>query len=249
MDAESIRQELSAAADNTELDKIYRRLSKHTHPDLAGGSGEDFLVLQQEFEAAGRKLQAPMDSQQTAGHVRTSSAYPGETGTFDPLALFADMGYATPANPRTALYLCLYRYHTANLGSHKIRSNQSLRKRNILILRTLLWWAREYDPLFHDMFLHYDQVQAEVLKPTAYLKAASDARKFLQEGFDSFMRYQEDGRLGMASIARNRLETAIDCIDVYKLSADGLGEFANWLLQELSKPCLMLGSKEGRRRR
>jgi len=241
MDATAIRRELASATSEDELERIYRYLCKQTHPDTAGGDGYAFVVLQDEYDLALKRLSPdertdpakPVTEQNPPGSPPNTAAH---DAPFDPWAVIGEIGGNKGMEPRAALYLALYRYQSANLGSPKIRLNPGLRKRNGLIIRTVLYWAAIYDPDFSRTFLRWDRVQVERFMPTAYLKAASNARRNINEGFDRFIRFQEDGRTGQRVMAKHSLETAIDTAQVYHVSGDGLIELATWLLHELDFP-------------
>lgn len=251
MDERELVRRFGLAATEAELDRLYRILSKHTHPDLTGKDGEDFRVLTGHYRSAKERFRASEPLSQIAGGGHGTGTAPSSSAEativepwqdpdFDPRALLRELGYRTELGGRASLYLSLYRYQAAGLTNRRIRQQVSLRRRNELIIQTVYYWANVYAPAFRPVFASYVNGVLDGMRPTAVLKAGTESRRHLEEGLGHFIRYQEEGKPVTAGLARRSLDNAIDTIDVYHLDNDALKDFAAWLLAELELPPLKL---------
>ncbi|MCX7023981.1 MAG: hypothetical protein NT080_05105 [Spirochaetes bacterium] len=227
MDEDRIKYALSRARNELELSRIYRALSKRIHPDLAGGSGERFVSLNREYGTALAALKS-------GGGASVRPSPPRDD--FDPYKVVREMGFPAVEDPRACIYLAINRYKNAGLYNRKVRSAPALRKRNAAILRTVLYWARIYDPAFVEIFLSWDRRRLEGLATTALHRAGSELRSRLDMAYSQFMEYQEFGRPMTAQLVRSNLDDALETIELYHLDRDGAKFFAQWLLAELDKP-------------
>lgn len=254
MDERELVRRFNQTSTEAELDKLYRTLSKHTHPDLTGKDGEDFRVLTSHYRSAKERFrsgdpsgeenpQTPAQNQspqQTS--ASTTTAAQNKQPEFDPRAILRELGYRTELGSRASLYLSLYRYQAAGLSNRKVRQQASLRRRNDLIIQTVYHWAQAYSPAFGQIFSRYVEGVLDGMRPTAFLKAGTESRRHLEEGLGHFIRYQEEGKPVTAGLARRSLENAIDTIEVYHLDNDAVRDFSAWLLAELDLPPLKLNT-------
>ncbi len=237
MDAERIRHALGHAKSEDDLVRLYRAISKRAHPDT-GGSHESFVALAQEYDAAMAALRAgEVDAREPAEASANAAPAPD---AFDPYAVIRDMGYAILTDPRGCLYVAIARYKTGGLYARKVRVSRALRSRNIAIIRTILYWARAYDPDFAEIFLAYDRRKVDGLSTTARHRAAWDLKRWLDSGYTHFMEYEEYGRPMTERLARGNLESVLETIEINHLDRDGDKAFAAWLLRELDKPPALL---------
>jgi hypothetical protein len=258
MDLPELRRLFFAAPSLEVLDKMYRQLSKHTHPDLTGTDGQDFMQLRQVYEAARLQLLSPKGPAELGGaavanaNAQADSQRSPEAATmpgarapwrqsgFDPWAALAHLGFAPPLAERACVYLLLQRFHTAGLAKRKVRSQASLKKRNEQIINGLYYWAETYQPNLVLLLSDYLEETVEAFRPTAYAQAVSTCRRHLEEGLGHFWRYQEEARQVSAQLARRSFENTIDTTEVYHLENLAPAALASWLLKELELPALGL---------
>lgn len=242
MDEAELRRRFAGVANEDALDRMYRVLSKHTHPDLTGKDGQDFVRLGQLYHEAKASLRA-RDLEERCPVTEAAPLRPWQEADFDPQAVLLEMGYPALPEDRAGLYLALYRYHTAGLAKRRLRQQASLKRRNDQIINTVYYWAERYDQTFVPLFTTYIEGLVDAFKPTAFLKAGSDSRRHLEDGLAHFIRYQDEGRPVAASLARRSLDNAVDTIAVYRLERDAVRDLALWLLTELELPSLRLTAR------
>jgi hypothetical protein len=238
MDEAEVRRRFTNLSTEDALDRMYRVLCKHTHPDVRGGDGNDFVLLGKIYHEVKRRWREARVPE--AAPIDPKHPNPWQTKEFDPLAIIREMGYTTLLADRGYVYLALYRYHSAGLANRRLRQQTSLKRRNEQIINTVYYWAERYDPSLVPLFHAYVEGLVDGFKPTAFLKAGNDSRRHLEEGLAHFIRFQEEGRLVAASLARRSLENAVDTIEVYRLERDTVRDLALWFLAELELPTLKL---------
>ncbi len=210
-----------------EIQKLYRLLCKQTHPDLTGKDGSQFLKVQQAFE-------------QLQGNSSLSTSFP-RLENFDPFQLLRDMGHALPLSPQASLYISLDRYLSLGLLSFKMRSKENLRNRNISVLRTVLFWAQQYDPAFIDIFLRLNRNIFQFSQSTQQMKNYTYGKKITLDGFRIFFEYQEMGREGSRKVCGEKLVLAGRIITLAVGASNPLVDFCSWALKEITlEPALIL---------
>ena len=220
---EIVRELISSGKiSESDLKAIYRRLSKKTHPDITGKGSSDFLRIKNEYEEARSYLK------KIKGGIYLKT-------NFSPTKVIIESGYRRPIEPRSALYIALYRYSVLGLYSYKIRSKPELHNRNLEIIRTVIYWAHLYDPDFISIFIGYNKQYAIHYHEYLYNKKIVRGRRLFIKGLRWFLDYQDQGRRSACEIAceqlnasRSELKNAI----VGPLRKSIL-LFAEWLLNEL----------------
>ena len=178
-----------------QLRQAFRTLVMRTHPDRPGGRAQDFIRVREELAKLEKQLQSE------AGR---RSLYDG----FDPLAIPRELGLEEPFGPRTALYASLTRYMAAGIYSFKIRSNPSLRKRNLRIIKSVLYWGEAYDEEFLRLFSNYLRRQNDFTYPAKELRVYLFVRKVFIRGVDWALQYQQHRRPATAKVAKEWLNYA-----------------------------------------
>lgn len=213
-----------------QVQRLYRRLVRETHPDRTGDDGTLFRLVQTEFAAL--RAQAA-----TAEHARRISA------GLDPYAVLVDMGLTRDTNPRAALYASLYRFRAIGLASWRVRTRPQLRHRNARVIRTVLHWGARVDSRFPPLFEAFlrDQAQFTIMERRASLYFL--ARRTLLRGLDLTIRYHDSARPATAEIAREVLRYCLLVTDGYARDAAfaSLRGLAHWLLAELDRESVRIG--------
>ena len=209
----------SRAFSERELDRIFKLLCKHTHPDLTGKDGSEFIRLGEAYKLAKRRLGGP------APQV-----------DFDPRRIIDESGFAGELTPRGALFLSLYRWLASGLHSHRIRTSAVLKERNTLIIRTSLYWAERYDPLFADIFISFNRNLFTGMRASEELKVDRQAKRLLVSGLAWFLRFQDTGRPAAAQLARDRLAYARLLLGSERSRRAAGRDLCVWLLGELENP-------------
>jgi hypothetical protein len=187
-----------------DLKRIYKVLCMSTHPDVTGKDHAHFIRVQEVYHDALSKCKTD-----------TRAAFT----RFDPYKVIYDTGFSGTLSVRACLYICLYRYNTHDLYSFKIRANPSLRERNTLIMRSILYWASVYNQDFIPLFIKLNTNVIRNIKTIGTIRQYSLARRLLIRGMDLFFRYQEKGRASSKKIAEEKL-----CRSMQLLGAIDCGE-------------------------
>lgn len=221
--------------DQPQLERVYRRLILHVHPDHRDGDGDLFLYLQEQF------------SNLREEHRRRRSITLLEAG-LDPHEIARDLGFTRPLSPRESLYLALYRFRNLGLTSWRVRVRPALRKRNSRVIRTVLYWGRRYDEESANTVLFVAAFQAFLRYPGRFLLGEKQAalyflvRRTMLRGLDWLLLYQEKGRPATATIAGDTLRYALRLSEPHKNERPFLAlmEVARWMLGELEEGPLNL---------
>jgi hypothetical protein len=225
-----------------ELDRLFRALSKRTHPDLGGGDGETFIRLRQAYETAKLRLRSPADQNVngvphgTAAAVRPGGTPGGRPRPFDPHAIIAEAGYPEVRDPRGSLYIALRWFFSKGMQNYRIRSMKGLRKRNRLIVRTIFHWARSYHPGFVPIFAAYHRNRYQYLSTTWEIKNYHYAKRLFQDGVSGFFNYQFSGRKGTIEVARDKLDLSARILSRCVGTEHPLRQLCSWFVGEASKP-------------
>lgn len=226
-------EELRKRADLTEeeLKQEFRTLVMRTHPDRPGGTERDFIRVREAFAELERQLRT---------HEARRSLYDG----FDAMAIPRELGLEEPISPRTALYASLSRYMSAGIYAFKIRSNPSLRNRNLRIIKSVLYWGERYDREFLRLFSNYLRQQNNFTFVTGEHRIYFFVRKVFIRGVDWAVQYQQHGRQSTAQVAREWLNYAtLLASSSEHPGTETLRELAAWLIKELDG-----GSEQFKRR-
>ncbi len=218
-------EELRKRGDLTEeeLKQEFRALVMRTHPDRPGGTERDFIRVREAF--------AELEEQ-----LRNHSARRGLYDGFDPLAIPRELGLEEPITARTALYASLTRYMAAGIYAFKIRSNPSLKNRNLRIIKSVLYWGERYDPEFLRLFSNYLRQQNNFTFVTGEHRIYFFVRKVFIRGVDWALQYQQHGREATAKVARDWLNYATLLASSSEHPGTGsLRDLAGWLIKELDE--------------
>ena len=213
------------------LKSIYRRFSKETHPDVTGKDGREFQRIHQEYEEAHKYLKKHLVGME--GPEGELNPFP----SFSPTRVIVDCGYHREINPRTAVYIGLYRYVTAGLHSHRVRSKSTLGKRNLEIIRTIVYWSYLYDPGFIPIFVDYNRQYAVQYRKFFRNNRIVMCRRLFQQGLRLFLLFQDQGRSTAREIAADKLSFIVDMSRFISPSPsqNSIYRFSQWLLAELEK--------------
>jgi hypothetical protein len=249
-----------------ELDRLFRVLSKQTHPDLGGGDGEAFIRLREAYETAKYRLHSGNDNPfsggsgaQAANSASAAHGGPasgtasrgsrGTTGTarqpgnvrqrpvpFDPHAIIAEAGYPEVRDPRGSLYIALRWFFSKGMQNYRIRAMKGLRKRNRRIVRTIFHWARIYHPGFVPVFAAYHRNRFQYLSTTWEIKNYNYAKRLFLDGVSGFFNYQFSGRRGTIEVARDKLDLSSRILTRCLGRDHPLRRLCGWFLSEAGKP-------------
>ena len=223
---EAVIEELRHREDLTkeELKRRFRSLVMRTHPDRPGGTERDFIRVREEFA----RLEEELRNQNARRMV-----YDG----FDPLSIPRELGLQEPISERTALYASISRYMSAGIYAFKIRSNPSLRSRNVRIIKSVLYWGDRYDPHFVKLFSNYLRQQNNFTFVSGEHRVYSFVRKVFNRGVDWALQYQQYGREATAKVARDWLGyAAFIASSSAHPGTESLKALALWFIKELEKP-------------
>jgi hypothetical protein len=195
------------------LKRVYRRLCKITHPDLQKQDSIEFIQLKDEYEEAKEIFE----------DLKAYLIQKGNTSLLE------------EDDVRRMFYAGLRHYMAAGLYSLRMRIRPEMKKRNELILREVLYWAKLYKPTFIKVFLEYNK---------AYLKRYVDwqrrdnlakAQKVFLFGFRDILSYEENRSPRALKASRSYF---LDCVSILESTPPtpaGLAvhQFAMWFLDEL----------------
>lgn len=218
-------EELKKREDLTEeeLKQEFRSLVMRTHPDRPGGTERDFIRVRAAF--------AELEQQ-----LRTHTARRGLFEGFDPMTIPRELGLEDPITSRAALYASLTRYMAAGIYAFKIRSNPSLKNRNLRIIKSVLYWGERYDPEFLRLFSNYLRQQNNFTFVSREHRIYFFVRKVFIRGVDWALQYQQHGREGTAKVARDWLSYATLLASSSEHPGTGsLRELARWFVTELDQ--------------
>lgn len=213
-----------------EVDRIYRRLLRETHPDRTGGDSETFLYVRTQFAAFRDEWMTTRARQELAGSI-------------DPTALLRELGLSPGLPPRAALLASLYRFRSLGLTNYRVRSRPTLRRRNAAIVRTVVAWAYDYDEtfvgVFHRFLLHHGNFAlAERNAPLYFM-----IRRLVLKGLDGLIRYQDTGRRETAEIARDQIRYGLQISRKHRgdPAFAAVHDLGSWILRELEAPPSPIG--------
>lgn len=211
---------------DADLKKLYRMLSKQTHPDINGGSTEEFKKMCMVISEAQKRLEG-------------SDSIAAGTGSFDPVRVFADAGYNGPYVARPCLYKALHRYYHLDIHTYRIRANPKLLQRNELVVKTILYWGRLYDPDFCQIFTTYHQTNVFFSIASKQPGKYSQVKNLFYAGFMNFLYYQS-GKYSEFKMkySRELLHSARNTLTAQVSPSHPFLCIIDWLVNELEKPCL-----------
>jgi hypothetical protein len=240
-----------------ELDRLFRVLSKQTHPDLGGGDGEAFIRLREAYETAKYRLRGDPAAASGVTHGARTAAAGNRPATgaggngaaaaqqrspeprpvpFDPHAIIAEAGWPEVHDPRGSLYIALRWFFSMGMQNYRIRTMKSLRKRNRRIVRTIFHWARAYHPGFVPIFAAYHRNRIQYLSTTWEIKNYNYAKRLFLDGVSGFFNYQFSGRWGTIDVARDKLDLAGRILTRCLGRDHPLRQLCGWFLSEAGKP-------------
>jgi|GEM_PF-6500329 len=235
---------LSGAA----LESAYRAWAKRLHPDGPDGNHEAFLRLRKAYEEAKTArpgAAAPGDSPEPApGASRASPGTPMSAGrhtsadpeAFDPWQAVRETGRQGPLPPEDCLFASLERWRQAGSPTAKPVASPSVGARNRRILRSILHWAQAVDPAFARDFALFVRFDAGPLRTTATSRAEREARRKLEAGLDDLLRWREERRAVTADLARERLEAAMETVELHGLPRPEIVRMAEWMIGKMIGP-------------
>jgi len=214
-DPEEALRDLRGAA----LESAYRAWAKRLHPDGPDGNHEAFLRLRKAYEEA------------KTGGPRPSAPDPE---AFDPWEAVRETGRRGPLSPEDCLFAVLERWRQAGSPTAKPVASPSTGARNRRILRSVLHWARAVDPAFARDFALLVRFDAGPLRTTATSRAEREARRKLEAGLDDLLRWREEGRKVTAELARERLEAAVELVELHGLPRPEITRIAEWMIGKVN---------------
>jgi hypothetical protein len=193
-----------------QLKKIYRTLSKLTHPDLKHEDDRQFIRLHEEYEEALAHWDA----------LRTRLA--GEDGS--------------TIDIRTLFYGSLRHYLAAGLYSQRVRLRPDIKKRNEMVMREVLSWARLYNPAFMTVFLDFNKSHLRRYLEWSKRDALARARKIFIMGFRNAVDYQYSCNAQSLRTADSFFTDCLRLLETIAPSAASraLAGLARWFREELA---------------
>lgn len=223
-DVEAIIQRLRdrPALTADQIDRLYKRLVKTTHPDVAGGEQTVFIQVQEGFE----QLRAEFKERENRKALDES---------IDPYRVLRDVGVQDSANSRQALYVSLYRLRTLGVFRLRMRRRPELRQRNELVIKTVLYWGYEYDTTFVPRFVQLMRHYGNFPFTDQTAKLFFLAKRILMKGLDWAIQFQDNGRPGTRKIAAESLAYVGVLARGHEAKKEfaAILAFAAWLLKEL----------------
>lgn len=211
----SIIKRMVAEKDMSEksLKKIYRRLCKITHPDLKNVNSDEFVLLQNEYEEAKK-------------YLNQLKVYFSSYG-INPMLSREEI--------KKQFYLSLKHYTIAGLHCVRIRIKPEIRRRNALILKEVLFWAKLYNSEFIPIFLKYNRAYFRRFNQWKKRNLFMLAQRQFQRGLRFCFDYVTGGNTRTFHTTVSYLKDAIynlqfadhDSITVSLL------DFAQWLLNDV----------------
>jgi len=231
-----------------ELDHLFRLLSKRSHPDATGGSGEEFIRLRSIYERARLRLNdsggAP--AVPSAGAVHPSrkpspshSPSPpagNESRDFDPGKIIREAGFDDSLSSRGCLFLSLQAFFNLGMYNYRIRALPGLQRRNNDVLQTITYWARIYDPEVVEIFRAYSSRTYQSLSTTWEIKNFNYAKRLFLDGVTSFFNYQASARIGTAEVAKDKFSWCSYTLKKVIRNSHPMTPMAEWFLRELDLP-------------
>jgi hypothetical protein len=195
------------------LKKIYRRLCKITHPDLKKQDSVEFIRLKAEYEEA----------KEHVGELKTYLIEKENTNVLG------------DGDIRRMFYASLKHYLAAGLDSMRIRIKPEIKKRNELILREVLYWAKLYKPSFIPVFLEYNRAYLRRFSEWQKRESLSKARRLFLFGFRESIRYEDTHSPRALYAARSYFSDCQSVLEILTPSAHGraVAGFALWFSGEL----------------
>ena len=225
-----------------EFRRIYLYLCKNTHPDLTGKDGAEFIRLKEIY----RRIEEKEAALRSAPGGASGGPEDGERGDspFDPFKVLSESGYDAGGDPRTALFISLYRYMSSGMHAYRVRRKAPLKERNALIMRTVLYWAGTYDRDFVRIFVDYNTRIFQHIRSTSDLKQEGKAKRYFREGFDWFFRYQLAGKPAAKTLAEDKLRMCLYTLSIFGTQTSPVVPFARWLLGELEREAAIIGREK-----
>ncbi|RKX75073.1 MAG: hypothetical protein DRP87_15375 [Spirochaetes bacterium] len=213
--------------DSGDLNRLYRFLSKQTHPDLTGKDGESFIRVREAY----LKARAKLENFKTARFK----------GDFDFNRILREEGFHGSYPPRFCLYIALNRYFTLGLYNRKLRDSSPLLKRNELIINTVIYWADRYDADFSALFRQFNLKRFYALSTTREMRNYYNGKRMFLEGATGFFNYQKTGRVTTAKVARDKFTLAASVLSLCTSPDNPISVMALWFRNELEKEPALTG--------
>lgn len=247
-----------------ELDHLFRLLSKRSHPDATGGSGDEFIALRRIYEQARLNLARSATESglqrtgQTARPFAQEAAVPGGLGStpsagartadtrFDPYTVVLEAGFDRSLSARGCLFLSLRSFFDRGLHNYRIRSMKGFKKRNSDLMRSILYWSRNYDPEFGRIFSSYSRHGLQSLSTTWEIKNFNYAKRLFLDGVHSFFAYQRTGRTGTAEVAREKMAWCSYTLQKVIKHSHPMAPLSEWFIEELELPPELLDQSHSR---
>ena len=204
----SILKHLIASGDFSEaaLKRIFKRLSKKTHPDLTGARGEPFIRLKEEYEEAEnflRKYRRKLD--------------------------------LSRSELRKALFESLEHYTASGLHSQRVRLRPELNERNRALIRRTLDLAQLYDSDFARIFERYSVPLPRSYGDWKREKSLRAATGLFISGLNAFLNFQQTGSPLPKRMAESYLSECLASLQTGD-KGGSVADFTRWLVSELELP-------------
>lgn len=221
--------------DGAALERAYRSWAKRLHPDGPYGNHEAFLRLQKAYEEAkAAASSSPRSEKANSGKGGAEERPAAEPPRFDPWQSVRETGRDGDLSPEECLFAALERWRQAGSPSAKPVASASVGARNRRILRTVLHWASLVDTNLARDFALLVRYDAGPLRTTATSRAERDAKRKLETGLDDLLRYREEGRAVTAALARERLEAAVEAVELHGLPRTEIIRIAQWMIERIA---------------
>lgn len=227
----AILEDLATAVDldDEAFERTYRSVILAVHPDAAGGDARRFMRARDAFA----------ELREMRSRARRRAVF---AEGLDPHAVLRDVGAPETITPRGALMVALYRFRALGIDRRRVRAKPELRRRNALVIRTVLYWAQACDTEFASVFeamLRHEGAFG-ISGPDAFIYAR--ARRTVLRGLDWIVRYHDTGRPAAAAIARDAATGAAVVIGPFAVRREFavLDDLSRWIARESERPSELL---------
>ncbi|MBN1524981.1 MAG: hypothetical protein JW904_10880 [Spirochaetales bacterium] len=203
------------------LKKLYRHLSKLSHPDIKKEDSAEFIQLTDEYEEAMSNLE----------RIKSYLMQRGPAGD----VLDAE-------DIQRMFFSSLRHYLAAGMNSQRMRIRADVRKRNDLILREIVYWAKLYDPAFIPVFLNYNKTYLRRFTEWKKRDEIMRAKKLFYFGFHDTIKYEENRSRRALAAAQTNLKECLEILAMHSSNpfAKAMQDCAAWFLIRLD---LLAGKK------
>jgi hypothetical protein len=209
-----------------EMARFYRRGIRLLHPDRCGDDGARCVRFQELFSA----FRLEWNEHRVAAKIEAS---------IDPYRVLRDLGIEGTISPRAAMFATIYRVRSLGLDRWRIRNRHDLKKRNDVVLQTLMFWSYRYDPTATTVLKRFLFQSGGFVLREGRAQLYYHIRRLLLRALDLTVRYQDNGRAATKSIALDILDYAARLLPPpgkeRSIHFEGAGAAERWIRSELDK--------------